>query len=74
MPGDNIHVVPVEHGWAIESEGSTAGRQLFASQEDAIAAGTEKAKQLRVELLVHGRDGQIRMRNSFGSDPSDIKG
>lgn len=74
MPGNNIHVVPFEHGWAIESESGAGGRQLFASQEDAIAAGMEKAKQLCVELLIHGRDGRIRLRNSFGNDPSDIKG
>lgn len=74
MPGKNIHVVPVENGWAIESEGGAGGRQLYVSQEDAIAAGTEKARQQQVELLIHGRDGQIRMRNSFGNDPRDMKG
>lgn len=74
MPARNIHVVPLESGWAIESEDGTGGRQLYATQEDAIAAGTEKARQLHVELLVHGRDGRIRMRNSFGTDPRDIQG
>ncbi|WP_354683939.1 DUF2188 domain-containing protein [Cupriavidus necator] len=74
MPGKNIHVVPLENGWAIESEDGAGGRQLYTSQEDAIAAGTEKAKQQQVELLIHGRDGQIRKRDSFGNDPGDIKG
>ncbi|MDQ0142085.1 DUF2188 domain-containing protein [Cupriavidus necator] len=74
MPGKNIHVVPVDSGWAVESEGGDGGRQLFTSQEDAIAAGTEAARQRKVELLIHGRDGQIRERNSFGNDPRNIKG
>ncbi|AMR77581.1 conserved hypothetical protein [Cupriavidus phytorum] len=74
MPAKNIHVVPLDNGWAIESEDGAGGRQLYATQEDAIAAGTEKARQLQAELLVHGRDGRIRMRNSFGNDPRDIQG
>lgn len=74
MPGKNIHVVPREDGWALELEGSSGSFQIFTSQEAAVAAGTEKAKQDKVELLIHGRDGQIRERNSFGHDPRDIKG
>ncbi|NOV23549.1 DUF2188 domain-containing protein [Cupriavidus necator] len=49
-------------------------RSHFPSEEEAIAAGTEKANQDKVELLIHGRDGQLRERNSFGNDPRSIKG
>ncbi|NOV25872.1 DUF2188 domain-containing protein [Cupriavidus necator] len=74
MPGKNIHVVPTNNGWAVEAEGGAGGQQQYATQEDAIAAGTERAKGEKVELLIHGRDGQIRERNSFGHDPRNIKG
>jgi hypothetical protein len=74
MPA-NIHVVPTEkNGWAVEVEGTDGATSHYPSQEEAIAAGTQKAKQDKVELLVHGRDGQIRERNSFGHDPRDVKG
>lgn len=74
MPA-NIHVVPTEkNGWAVEVEGTDGATSHYPSQEEAIAAGTQKAKQDKVELLIHGRDGQIRERNSFGHDPRDIKG
>ncbi|MFS8978278.1 DUF2188 domain-containing protein [Cupriavidus necator] len=66
MPGKNIHVVPLENGWAVETEGGAGGQQQFTYQEVAIAAGTEKAREEKVELLIHGPDGRIRMRNSFG--------
>lgn len=33
----------------------------------AIAAG-------KYVGFIHGRDGQIRERNSFGNDPRDVKG
>jgi hypothetical protein len=71
----NIHVVPTErNGWAVEVEGTDGATSHYPSQEEAIAAGTEKAKNDKVELFIHGRDGQIRERNSFGHDPRDVKG
>ena len=71
----NIHVVPTErNGWAVEVEGTDGATSHYPSQDEAIAAGTEKAKNDKVELFIHGRDGQIRERNSFGHDPRDIKG
>lgn len=47
---------------------------MFATQDEAVQAGTGRAKADKVELLIHGRDGQIRERNSFGHDPRDVKG
>ncbi|TDF54502.1 DUF2188 domain-containing protein [Cupriavidus sp. L7L] len=73
MPGKNVHVVPAEDGWAVEF-GCKADRTLHATQDAAIAAGTERAKRDKVELLIHGRDAQIRERNSFGHDPRNVKG
>ncbi|HBD37126.1 DUF2188 domain-containing protein (plasmid) [Cupriavidus pauculus] len=73
MMANDIHVVPAGDGWAVEAAGG-GRRTMFATQEEAIAAGTERAKQDEVELLIHGRDGQIRERNTFGHDPRDVKG
>ena len=71
----NIHVVPTERdGWAVEVEGTDGPASLYSTSEEAIAAGIARAKKDKVELLVHGRDGQIRVRNSFGHDPRDVKG
>ncbi|KAI3590984.1 hypothetical protein D9X30_4469 [Cupriavidus sp. U2] len=71
----DIHVVPTQaDGWAVEVEGSAGPAELFETQEEAIKVGTERARRDKVELLIHGRDGQIRERNSFGNDPRNIKG
>ncbi|MGH8784020.1 MAG: DUF2188 domain-containing protein [Cupriavidus necator] len=43
-------------------------------REDAIAFGTTLAKRLQAELIVHGRDGAIWMRNAYGNDPRDVEG
>nr|WP_315591875.1 DUF2188 domain-containing protein [uncultured Cupriavidus sp.] len=69
----NIHVVPAGDGWAVEAAGG-GRRTMYATQEEAIEAGTERAQHDKVELLIHGRDGQIRERNSFGHDPRNIPG
>ncbi|WP_454735344.1 DUF2188 domain-containing protein [Cupriavidus necator] len=73
MPGTDIHVVPDGDRWAVETEGGH-GRETFDTQAEAIAAGTDRAKAKKVELFIHGSDGQIRERNTFGNDPRDIKG
>ncbi|QYY33579.1 DUF2188 domain-containing protein (plasmid) [Cupriavidus pinatubonensis] len=73
MPRQDIHVVPDEDRWAVEAEGGH-GRETFDTQDEAIAAGTQRAKAKHVELFIHGRDGRIRERNTFGHDPRDIKG
>ncbi|MGO4416633.1 DUF2188 domain-containing protein [Cupriavidus sp. KB_39] len=70
----DVHVVPADNGWAVELASSPADRQLFDTQEAAIASGTALARQNQVELFVYGRDGRIRERNSFGHDPRNIPG
>jgi hypothetical protein len=74
MNSIDVHVVPAQEGWAVEEASNRAGRRLFATQEDAITAATEMARQNRGELFIHGRDGQIRSRSSFGQDPRQTKG
>ncbi|WP_455289235.1 DUF2188 domain-containing protein [Cupriavidus necator] len=74
MPGKNIHVVPADNGWAVEAEGGAESGQIYTSQDEAIAAGTKRAKQEKVDLLVHSREGHISMRNSFSKDRGNTKG
>lgn len=70
----DIHVVPAGEGWAVEAAGGGGKRTIYETQEEAVRAGTERAQRDKVELLIHGRDGQIRERNSFGHDPRDVTG
>lgn len=71
----NIHVVPTAgNGWTIETEDAGRSNVLFPSQEEAIKTASAMAKRTQVELIIHGRDGQIRECNSIGNDPRDIKG
>jgi hypothetical protein len=69
----DVHVVPKGDRWAVEIEGDGAG-STHETQEDAISAGRQIAQQNRSELLIHGEDGQIRERSTFGEDPRSTPG
>ena len=68
MSGKNQHVVPHEDGWAIKGEGNERATSVHETQQEAIDAAREIAKNQQSELLIHGTDGQIRERHSYASD------
>ncbi|MBO4123197.1 DUF2188 domain-containing protein [Cupriavidus gilardii] len=71
----NVHVVPTDGGkWTVQIEGTDGTGPTYDTQQEAIASGTEAAQQAKVELLIHGADGRIRERNSFGNDPRSVRG
>jgi hypothetical protein len=70
---NNVHVVPSDSGWDVKVEGGSASRH-FQTQTEAIRAGREIARGNRAENIIHGRDGRIRQRDSYGSDPFPPRG
>ena len=71
---NNQHVVPHEDGWAVRGEGNSRATVVTETQEEAIEKAMEIAKNHKSELLVHGRDGEIRERRTYGEDPNPPKG
>jgi len=61
-------------GWAVKKAGASRATSVHATQADAIAAATRIAQNQKTELYIHGRDGRIRERNSYGSDPHPPRG
>lgn len=74
MATKSQHVVPREDGWAVKAAGSTRVTKVFDTQRDAINAARRIAQNQRGELVVHGRDGRIREKRSYGSDPFPPRG
>ena len=72
--GKNQHVVPVEGRWGIKGEGNLKLTSTFDKQSDAIAAARQISKNQHSELFIHGRNGQIRERDSHGKDPFPPRG
>lgn len=68
------HVVPAGGKWATRKSGSSRASKTFSTQRDAIEHARSVAKKQKTELYIHGRDGKIRERDSYGSDPHLPKG
>ena len=64
-----VHVVNAGGKWVVQVEGSARPRSKHATQAEAISAGRSVARKAKTELLIHGRDGTIRERSSYGRDP-----
>lgn len=67
--GRNQHVIPQEGKWAVKGEGNQRATSIHDTQAEATERAREIARRQKSELLVHGRDGEIRSRDSFGNDP-----
>lgn len=74
MRRNDVHTVKHDHGWANKRPGSDRVSSVHRTQEEAIERGREIARKEGVEHLIHGRDGRIRERNSYGNDPHPPKG
>jgi len=74
MSKKNIHIVQRENGWAVRRERAERDSSHHNTQAEAIEAGRETAARQNVEVLIHGRNGRIRERNSYGNDPFPPKG
>jgi len=70
----NVHTVPRGRKWANIRAGFTRPSSVHQNQEDAITRGREIARASGVEHIIHGRDGRIRARNSYGQDPHPPRG
>ena len=68
MSGTGQHVVPRGNQWAIRKGGAERVTRRFNTQAEAITAAREIARKQKTELYVHGRDGRIRERSSYGND------
>lgn len=69
MSKKDIHVVPHGNGWATRKEGASRASRVFPTQKEAADIGRAQAKRDKVEFLLHGKDGKIRSRDSYGDDP-----
>ena len=70
----NVHIVPHPDGWAVKIEGNDRATSVHRTQEQAVDAGRDRAQRDECEILIHGENGRIRERDSYGSDPFPPKG
>ncbi len=63
------HVVPHDGGWAVVKPGSDRASSIHDTQREAIDQARRTAEQTHGEVVIHGRDGRIRDKDSYGGDP-----
>jgi len=68
------HVVPNTGGWSVKRSGATKASSVHRTQAEAIEAAKRLARKQGGELYIHGRDGRIIQRSSFGSEPFRSRG
>ena len=70
----NQHVVPVGNKWGIKGEGNSKYTRVTNTQREAVEKARTIARNQQSELVIHGKDGRIREKDSHGHDPFPPKG
>jgi len=56
-------------GWELARQGDAQPMATYRTQDEAARAGRRTAKRESSEFVLKGRNGRIRDRSSYGSDP-----
>ena len=66
----NQHVTPhPEGGWQIKGAGNHKATLRTITQGESINRARAITQNQKSELIIHGRDGRIRSKDSHGKDP-----
>ena len=68
------HVIPTGDKWSVRRAGASRASGTYKTRKEAISRARELAQSQKTELYIHGTDGRIRERSSYGCDPHPPKG
>ena len=71
--GKNQWVSPRDSGWAVHGEGSERDTEHFRTQAEAAERARQIAQNKKSEVIIQGRNGRIRSKDSYGNDPCPPK-
>lgn len=73
--GKNQHVTRNSDGtWNVLGEKNTRATKIHETQSQAAKHAREIAIKQKSEVIIHGVDGKIRAKDSYGNDPHPPKG
>lgn len=73
--GKSQHVTPhPKGGWQVKWAGNSKATARTTTQAEAIYIAKNIAVKNKSELVIHGTNGKIREKNSYGNDPYPPKG
>ena len=65
MVSRTVHVFSSDGAWEVKSEGAKG--HIYPSRQEAVAAALQAIRNKSVgQLVIHGKKGQIRKRDTFG--------
>ena len=73
MTRRNQHVVPLGNGWAVKGEGNSKYTAITESKRDATTIARNIAKNNKSEIVIHGKNGRIQVKNSVAKDSVSLK-
>ena len=69
----NQHVVKIDNRWGVRGEGNSRLTSIHKTQQQAISKARDVTKNQKSEVIIHGRNGRIRDKDSYGPDPCPPK-
>ena len=66
----NVHVTHnANGGWNVKSENTSRAMKTLSTKQEAINYGRNVAIGRKTELVIHGLNGRIQDKDSYGNDP-----
>jgi hypothetical protein len=69
MEKKNHLSLPTDSGWGVKGEGNGKFTKQTSTKKEAVKVAKDIAKNNKSELVIHGKDGEIQNKNSYGNDP-----
>lgn len=70
MSKKNIHTTFKDNEWHSKKEGQAEPLSSHRTKDAAMKASVRAAKAAGVEHVIHGKDGKIKDKDSYGNDPN----
>ncbi len=67
------HVVPHNNQWQVKTAGAEKATKTLNTQKEATNYARKIAINQQTEVVIHGRNGRIRDKDSYGNDPCPAK-
>ena len=71
--GKNQHVIKTVNGWSVRGEGNSRLTSEHRTKTAAEKAARKIARHQQSEVVIHGRDGKIQDKDSYGKNPCPPK-
>jgi len=65
----SYHVLPSEKGWKVKRIGDREA-EVFDTKAEAISHGTAVVREIKGEIIIHGKNGMIEVRHSYAPEPA----